>query len=217
MPPKKKAKKPVQPPKIKNPCGKCKKPKALKGTPDSHRGAGAWFCGCGRKTKYKPEYCDKLVSFFKDTPPTKEWVAETVREFYKDGTEKKKLDKKKMIPNTLPTLLKFAESIGVDYTTVYRWAHKSAPDEDFESFQAEFCKAYKKALKYQKEFLIANGLNGASPSAAYIFTAKNLTDMRDKQEVENKHTIDVESVKKVEELSEEELQAELQKRLFQGE
>ena len=49
----------------------------------------------------------------------------------------------------------------------------------------ELSKSYKEAKEVQKEFLMANGLVGASPPAAYIFTAKNVTDMKDKQEVEH--------------------------------
>lgn len=47
---------------------------------------------------------------------------------------------------------------------------------------AEFSKAYKTCKQQQKDFLMDNGLIGASPASAYIFTAKNVAGMRDKVE-----------------------------------
>ena len=48
----------------------------------------------------------------------------------------------------------------------------------------EFCKAYKEAKELQKEFLIHNGLVGAANAPVTIFTAKNVTDMRDQVDVD---------------------------------
>ena len=43
--------------------------------------------------------------------------------------------------------------------------------------------AYKKAKKIQREILMLGGLNGRFNPTAFIFIAKNITDLRDKVEV----------------------------------
>jgi hypothetical protein len=145
----------------------------------------------GRPTKYKKEYCTDLVKFF-SIEPYKNEVSEFVKEYYKDGTLKKESEKLKIVPSRLPTLFGFSRSISVDYTTVYRWSEK------YERFR----NAYNAAKELQKEFLMAIGLAGAAPPASYIFTAKNITDMRDKQEVESTKTFEVTGLEK---LNDEEL------------
>lgn len=45
--------------------------------------------------------------------------------------------------------------------------------------------ALKRAKQIQKEILIQGGLEGRFNPTAFIFTAKNITDMRDKQELEH--------------------------------
>ena len=160
----------------------------------------------GRPTKFKPEYTAELIRFF-DIKPTRRELMETVKEFGRDGVEKKVGEKYKHIPNKYPTLLRFAMKIKVNYESLRAWAEKGSDPmldkkmaelkslnkgfskADLELMQQlkEFSAAYKMAKTLQEEFLMANGLNGASPSAAYIFTAKNKTTMRDK--VENDVTI----------------------------
>lgn len=141
----------------------------------------------GRPSKFKPEFAEALVKFFDIEPYIKE-VQEKLTEYYKDGEVKKESEKFRLVPNKMPTLYRFSKAIGVDYTTVWRWAEKGELNEDegkkcpeFETF----CNAYKEAKELQKEFLINIGLAGAAPSAAFIFTAKNVTDMRDKQEIDH--------------------------------
>jgi len=141
----------------------------------------------GRPTKFKPEYCKQLVEFFSLEPYRRE-IAEQAKEFFANGDVKKESKKFRLIANRLPTLYGFAKKIKVDYTTLWRWAEKGededgTPAKDFPEL-AEFCKAYKEAKELQKEFLISLGLSGAAPPASFIFVAKNVTDMRDKQEVE---------------------------------
>lgn len=148
----------------------------------------------GRPDNFKSSYTEKLIKFF-DTAPYRAVVMEKSEEFFATGKSKKKSQKLKHMPNKMPTLYRFARSIGVDYTTVWRWAEKG------ETMQGEdrtwlketapdfikFCNAYKEAKELQKEFLISLGLGGISPSSSFIFTAKNVTDMRDKQETEVTH------------------------------
>ncbi len=125
----------------------------------------------GQPTKYKPEYCEELIKFF-DRAPFREIEVVTKS---KGGYEK---IEKKRVPNQLPFFSAFARKIGVHVDTLHEWKKK----------HKEFSEAYKKAKALQKEFLIQNGLVGLYNATAFIFTAKNLTDMRDKTEVE--HHID---------------------------
>ncbi len=70
-----------------------------------------------------------------------------------------------------PFLFEFAHEIGVSDRTLERWAKK----------HKEFCRAYKEAKELQKNFLIINGLLGLYKPAFAIFTAKNITDMRNEK------------------------------------
>jgi hypothetical protein len=152
----------------------------------------------GRPTKFKKRFIQDIKDFF-DVPPMRKEVMETITEYNKDGTPRKTAEKWKYLPNKMPTIYGFAKSIGVDYWTVWNWAEKGE-DEDLEKKMKNlkhgvastaveaaaniraFSKAYKTAKAAQQEFLMEIGLAGAAPPAAYIFTAKNVTPMRDKVE-----------------------------------
>lgn len=129
----------------------------------------------GRPTKYKPEYCQKLIDFF-----DKE-VYEDVKlpHYGKDGSLK--WEDIKRMPNKLPTIVDFAKSIKVGTNTVRDWKRKKHP-----SYQEAFSVAYAYAKELQKNFIIQNGLQGLYNPGFAIFVAKNITDMKDVQE--NKHT-----------------------------
>jgi hypothetical protein len=139
----------------------------------------------GRPTDYKPEYCDSLIAFFDREPYDKVIMEEQERENTQKGTKSKTV-KYKMIANKLPTFVQFARSIGVSTKTVWQWANDRTSDEpDAPLKYPEFSKAYVEAKELQKDFLIQNGLQGTTPSGAFIFVAKNLTDMVDRQLVEH--------------------------------
>lgn len=122
----------------------------------------------GRPTKYKPEYCDEIVEFF-SVEPTREVEVVTID---KKGNESVRYEQK---PNPLPQLVHFAAKIGVDDDTIVEWAKK----------HKEFSAAYNKTKRLQKAFLIENGLHAGRYAPAFaIFTAKNITDMRDVIETE---------------------------------
>lgn len=156
----------------------------------------------GRPTKFKPHFTEDLIKFF-DIEPYKQVLSEESKESFKDGGVKRESKKYRLIPNKLPTLYKFAKSIGISYWTVNHWADKGSDPEldkaieqqivagttDSEDFKLsvaikEFSHAYKEAKELQKEFLINIGLAGAAPAPFAIFTAKNVTDMRDKTETD---------------------------------
>lgn len=144
----------------------------------------------GRPTDFRPEYIDMLIKFF-DIEPYRKEVLEKSEEFFKEGTIKKKSEKSVLKPNKLPTLYRFARKIGMDYSNVWRWAEKGETmdkegvwKENIAPDFVRFRNAYKEAKELQKEFLINIGLAGASPAPFAIFTAKNVTDMRDKNETD---------------------------------
>ena len=160
----------------------------------------------GRPSKFKKRYIADMIKFFSIDPERKE-VMETLREVGKDGEVRKMSDKFKYVPNKFPTISKFAQKIGVEYRTVLRWAEEglddteeivmsegevkilSVAEQERQKDLQQFCHTYKRCKVLQKDFLIQIGLSGAAPSAAFIFTAKNVTDMRDKVESEVSHRI----------------------------
>lgn len=121
----------------------------------------------GRPSKYKKEYCKKMFEFF-DISHTfdKEIVS-----YDKDGNEKVSYIEK---PNILPTFEKFAVSIGVCVDTLNEWT----------KVHEEFSEAYKKCKNLQKDMLNDLAMRGFYNPTYTIFVAKNITDMRDKQEIE---------------------------------
>lgn len=123
----------------------------------------------GRPSKYDPKYCDELIAYFDQEP----YEDRALEHYGKDG-QVSWVDYKRMA-NKLPTLRAFAKKIEVNVDTVYEWI----------KVHQEFSEAFTHAKDLQKWFLIENGLNGCYNPAFAIFTAKNITDMRDKQEVTN--------------------------------
>ena len=122
----------------------------------------------GRPTDYKEEYCDAIIEYFSIEPQREIEIPH-----YKGG-EVTWVDKK-FVANPLPKFHEFAKSIGVTHQTLHNWK-----DE-----HKEFFEAYKECKELQKWFLIENGLNANYNASAYIFTAKNITDMRDTLHNEN--------------------------------
>jgi len=117
----------------------------------------------GRPTKYKPEYCQGILEFFSKPP------YEKIPQEYGE----------KLVPNPLPFFSDFAYKIGVDDETLANWCKKFP----------KFLGAYKRCKELQKQFLITNGLAGLYPTGSFCFTAKNITDMRDQQDL--KHSGDM--------------------------
>lgn len=109
-----------------------------------------------------------LIDFF-DVPTSR-------KELKSVTTGKNEYSKEEYIevPNKLPTLFRFAMSIGVNKLTVLRWT------EEYE----DFCNAYNSIKDLQKEFLTTNGLRGLYPPSSFIFVAKNVTDMTDEKKVD---------------------------------
>lgn len=124
----------------------------------------------GRPSKYKPKYCKAIEEFF-DVEP---WQEVEVTHTNKKGDEWTSYERR---PNSMPKFHDFAKSIRVNEDTVVEWANKK--DESGNQVYPEFSASYKRAKELQKWFLIENGLNGLYNATFAIFTAKNVTDMRD--------------------------------------
>lgn len=119
----------------------------------------------GRPTKYEPEYCQEIIDFF-SVEPTREVDVVTT---FKNGTTKESTEER---PNHIPFFADFADKIGVNGDTIVEWAKR----------HEEFSAAYMRAKALQKQHLITCGLLGLYNSKFAVFTAINITDMRDKQE-----------------------------------
>ncbi len=113
----------------------------------------------GRPSDYDEKYCTEIIEFFNREP------------YRLYDTDKGPVK----VPALLPTFNRFAMEIGVNEDTIVEWS----------KVHPKFSAAYNVAKKLQKEFLINNGLAGLYPPASFCFVAKNITDMRDKQEVEH--------------------------------
>lgn len=157
----------------------------------------------GRPTKYKPEFCKQIEAFF-DKEIYKMVENEKTTEYFESGKIKKESYKKMMIPNDLPFFNDFAKLVGVNDDTFQEW-RKTYP---------EFSASYKNCKEKQKQFLITNGLNGNSPPAAFIFVAKNVTDMRDEQTVNSNVVGSLVIEKAVNDLSDEEVANKLNEKIL---
>lgn len=90
----------------------------------------------------------------------------------KNGTT---IEKPEERPAHLPFFGAFARSIGVNEDTIVEWA-KAHP---------EFSVAYAQAKDLQKSILITCGLLGLYNPVFAKFTAVNITNWRDKQDIEH--------------------------------
>jgi hypothetical protein len=121
----------------------------------------------GPPTKYRPEYCRKLIEFFSVPLFTEKERTYTT----KNGTVKTETYN---VPNQLPMFEVFAHTVAnVSRVTLWRWSEA----------YPEFAAAWERAQELQKNFLIQNGISGLYNPVFTQFVAKNITDMKDRQEV----------------------------------
>ena len=105
----------------------------------------------GRPTKYKPEFCEKIIDFFSGDP----------YERYKD-----KDGNPTGLPPKLPTIERFSDSIGVSKRTLYDWGKK----------HVDFLHAIEKAQQKEKLFLMDAALAGIYDRQYSIFIRNGMTD-----------------------------------------
>jgi hypothetical protein len=112
----------------------------------------------GRPTKYKPEYCERLVAYFKRSPYREVTLA--------NGSTQN-------VPNVFPTMARFADELDVARDTLIEWA----------AVHPDFSEAYKRALTLQESILQEGALAGAYHGSFAIFTAKNVCGWRDEKDL----------------------------------
>lgn len=126
-----------------------------------------------RPSKYKEEYCDKILEYFNP-----ELFRTEIQEVATStGVKEIKIQKGCL----LPTLERFAFEIGVHKSTIYEWIQ----------VYPEFSDAFNAAKQNQKHILIQHGLSGQYNSSFARFLAPNVSDLKDKTEVENKQDISI--------------------------
>lgn len=134
----------------------------------------------GRPTKYEERYCQEIIDFFNKEPyETIPIEIENKEGEIVPSVATDKWGNPILKPCPLPTKEKFSFSIGVDRTTLHEWAKK----------HKEFSLAIKKAEDLQKDLLIQGGLVATYDKTFAIFVAKNVTDMKDRQELDVNNTI----------------------------
>ena len=122
--------------------------------------------------KWKPDLNDDLVAFF-SREPYKE--VETTR----IGKKGEVITATALRANILPYFGAWHRKIGIHFTTFQLWK-----DPKNKKSYPGFYEAYCYAKELQKEFLITNALADLYNPASFIFTAKNLTDMKNTEEHE---------------------------------
>lgn len=133
----------------------------------------------GRPTKWTPEVNEQIVEFFSgDRFREVEIVTTGKNDYSKIET--------KLVAEELPTFERFGHSIDVDSATFVNWANadRAAIKANTESNYPGFFAAYTHAKQLQKDFIMQNGLMGLYNGQFAIFIAKNVTDLKDKQELE---------------------------------
>lgn len=129
----------------------------------------------GRPTKYKPEYCEKLIKFF-DRPL---YITVTVQKMSASGAV---MDLEERIANDIPTLEGFAvRELGVPPARLSVWAN------EFEDFH----KAMQTAKGIQKEFLFTHNMSGKYNASFSKFFAINCLGMKETTHVESKNEHEV--------------------------
>lgn len=139
----------------------------------------------GRPPKYNKKYCKMIVEYFKDAPRVEEFLKERFTRTLKDGTVEV-AEKYGRVVGKFPTFQQFANQIKVNGDTIVEWASTTRTVGKRTVLKyPQFSAAYNKAKELQKEWLIEVGLSGSAPPASFIFVSKNVTDMRDKQDVDH--------------------------------
>lgn len=120
----------------------------------------------GRPSKYTPQMCERIITYFDIEPYTKK----EVEYITKKG---KKLTKTVIEANDLPTLDGFCVSINIAKNTLQNWRKKY---KDFEY-------ACQRAKTLQKHIWLTNSFKGLYATAFTIFAGKNMFGWRDRQDI----------------------------------
>ena len=129
----------------------------------------------GRPTKYKPEYCKKIIDYF-NQPPV---ITTYKKTYYADGSVKS--EEPVMLPCDFPSFQGFASLIEVDVHTLDDWCAE----------HSDFSTAYARAKQMQENLWLINGMNGQYNSQFAQFFGKNCLGYKDKTEQEVKADVTI--------------------------
>lgn len=135
----------------------------------------------GRPTKWTPELNDRLIEYFGTEDRYEDRLTMEIHKKSGDVVEKYE-----RFPKPLPYVSRFEYNNGLSVGLLSIWAAEEQKllEEGLPSKRPGFLKAYACAKEFQKEFLIQNSLSGLYNPQFAVFTAKNITDMRDKTQQE---------------------------------
>ena len=122
----------------------------------------------GRPSKYKTKYCQEIVAYFD---------REHITEYEETHTNRKgeTWTCTKQRANPVPTLQGFSANIFISVVTLWDWKNKFT----------DFAKAYSHAQALQMDHLATVTGLGLYNSNWAVFMAKNVSDWRDKRELEH--------------------------------
>lgn len=122
-----------------------------------------------KRIKYKKIFADKIIEYFSIEPFT------TNKKVIKKGNFIQELEVKE--PNRLPVLHKFAAEIGVSTRELLRWSQDKR--------KPEFSLAFMRAKELQKFFIAELASLGLYDSSFSKYMLSNISDWKDKQQVEH--------------------------------
>ncbi len=125
--------------------------------------------GPGRPAKYRAEYDEQIIEFF-NVQATRQ-----VEVLGPGGTTKIQI-----VANKPPTLVSFAQGIGVSVDTVNRWATET--DDAGRPRYPGFAEAYARAKQLLEDMLITGAILGVYEPRVTQFTLKNWYGWKDQPE-----------------------------------
>ena len=134
----------------------------------------------GRPTLWTPGLNERLVEWFS-------YDEEEDVDFERTKSTSAQGESTELVAKPYPKFSRFEMAEGLAVGLLSEWAL----EEDCELKRPSFRESYNTAKRLQKEFLTDGALKGLYPPASFIFIAKNVTDMRDVSEVEQKGSISV--------------------------
>lgn len=124
----------------------------------------------GRKSKYRPEFCQDIINYF-DVPAIIKTPDKTTID---PDTEETIVLSYKEKANDFPMFVDYAIKIGVCLDTLNEWTRR----------HPEFSDSYKKAKQMQERNWQLCSMKGLYSPAFTIFMGKNVYGWTDKQQIE---------------------------------
>lgn len=131
----------------------------------------------GRPSKYSKKFCKLLIKYFSEAPTQIQVLKKEI--IKSNGTIEREYT---TLAGNFPTFsdFTFINKLGVHRLT--EWYNAKIRNDKWR--YPEFREAYNRAKALQKNFITHNAMRGLTPPATFIFVAKNITDMRDKTDVD---------------------------------